>query len=153
MILAHGKPGRWRGPLLISLAAHLVVGAAVYLLPPESNTPATPTATLRNVGFGMERRPPKTRHTGEEASEPSALEGEATLRNPLLFGPVLDHGAASAAAPAKIGDGAGKGGGSGVGSGAGKGVSFFHVGVKAKKIVYVLDASSSMGKDGLWERE
>lgn len=138
---------RWRGPLLISLVLHLTLGLAILLAPREqrSSQPVTQETPHR---FGLARRgPAKPAHSGEEASEPLLMEGKAGFKDPFTIEPGLTpprgHAGTDAASsgPRKAGGGTN-----------GKGVTFFQIGTAARRIVYVVDASASMGKDGLWDR-
>lgn len=154
---------RWAPALILSLFAHfLVVAGFVFLWPEVSSRRTGPRIDSKPHHVRLEHRRLASRASspgGEENSE--NMEGlGATIKSGLLIEPKLEltpstigpvkavemksQGAAGTAPhPAKGASGSGK---------ASNGARFFNIDAKARRVVYVLDASSSMGRDGLWRQ-
>lgn len=149
---------RWKKALFLSLAFHLVLVLAILFCPKPQDQPISSSSKTR-PSLRLERsRPQPTKPTGEENAEEgegfqAAIHSEMLIEAPKLVVSKTVPSAMIHSAPSgpQLAPGPLPGKGGGVGS-AGKGTTFFKVGTTARRIMYVLDASSSMGRDGLWER-
>lgn len=155
---------RWRRALLFSLGLHVLMGLAVLVWPASRNFVRPVSSFAKRPPVRLHRPGPAANpHSGEESSgEESSEEGggfRAAFRSDILIEPRIGpspHAVASplppvsplVAGPGKR-PGSGKGG---PGAGSGNGTRFFQVETTARRIVYVLDVSSSMGRDKLWDR-
>jgi len=166
MVSFPGGKFHWRIAIIVSAAVHVLLCAAGWFWrsAEDSKNVSTHRVNLQikrpSVRLG-DRPDARLTPTGEESSETQDSVGfQSSFSAQLLINPMLE--------PAGVGNGAPRDkshltaatsnypttGTTGNLGSPGKGGRFFGVaaGEQAKRIVFVVDASSSMGRGGLWQR-
>lgn len=156
-----GDGKTWRVALIASIVLHTGLVAGLHFLPQRSSSAEGSPYVLAEVSDGNSENSGESGGTAQfipyvpPESQGGPRSGKADLSpwpaSPWPATPTLDPGVSSRAKSGSSGDASAAGAGvkSGPGPSMAKGTTtFFQVPTEGRRIVYVVDASMSMGKDG-----